>query len=92
MNTAIVVLTSLEDLPITHRDLLWRAFGVPVFEQLLGSDGAVIASECEVHDGLHLHRAEPHLHGEIVREHCACGSEAPRVRTVTPYHSRVAIA
>jgi len=56
LTIAIVVLTSLADSPLAghHRDLLWRAFGVPVFEQLRGWDGAVIAKECEVHDGLHI--------------------------------------
>lgn len=36
------------------RDLLWRAFRVPVFEQLLGVHGEVLAEECEAHDGLHV--------------------------------------
>ena len=56
LTTAVVVLTSLADGPLAdhHRDLLWRSFGVPVFEQLRGWDGAVIARECEVHDGLHV--------------------------------------
>jgi hypothetical protein len=36
------------------RDLFWRVFQVPVFEQLLGFDGRVIAWECEAHDGLHI--------------------------------------
>lgn len=56
LRSAIVVLTSLEDSPLAdhHRDLLWRAFGVPIFEQLRGWDGTIIAKECEVHDGLHI--------------------------------------
>jgi hypothetical protein len=56
LRTAIVVLTSLDDSPLAdhHRDLLWEAFGVPVFEQLRGWDGAIFAKECEVHDGLHI--------------------------------------
>jgi hypothetical protein len=35
------------------RDLFWRAFRVPVFEQLLGLGGELLAWECEAHDGLH---------------------------------------
>jgi phenylacetate-coenzyme A ligase PaaK-like adenylate-forming protein len=55
LTTAVVVLTSLNDiLAEHHRTILWRAFGVPLFEQLQGWDGAVIARECEVHDGLHI--------------------------------------
>ncbi len=56
LSTAIVVLTSLAETPIDRecRDRLWRAFAVPVFEQLMGWDGNAIARECEVHDGLHI--------------------------------------
>ncbi len=56
LTAAVVILTSLDDTPLAenHRTLLWRAFGVPLFEQLQGWDGAVIARECEVHDGLHV--------------------------------------
>ncbi len=87
LNTAIVVLTNFDDSPLAshHRDLLWQAFGVPVFEQLLGSDGTVIARECEVHDGLHLHVDEPfYLSAEIVTDPCACGLDTPRLRSRTP--------
>ncbi|HZT28311.1 MAG TPA: hypothetical protein VFA33_00400 [Bryobacteraceae bacterium] len=41
-------------LPETGRDLLWRAFRVPVFEQFLDGDGHVMAAECEAHEGLHI--------------------------------------
>jgi hypothetical protein len=87
LNTAIVVLTSFDDSPLAarNRDLLWRAFGVPVFEQLRGSDGAVIARECEVHDGLHFNAGEfPGHPGDIMRDHCACGAETPRLRGPVP--------
>ena len=39
-----------------HRDHLWNALGLPVFEQLTGWDGTVIGRECEAHDGLHVSR------------------------------------
>jgi hypothetical protein len=91
VSTAIVVLTSCEDSPLTddHRDLLWRAWGVPVFEQLRGPDGTVIARECEVHDGLHIVLLQDQLPRgvvtnaaelEIVSEVCECGMETPRLR------------
>lgn len=56
LETALVVLTSFGESVITgrQRDLLWRAFGVPVFEQLRAWDGSIVARECEVHDGLHI--------------------------------------
>jgi hypothetical protein len=92
LNTAIVVLTSIDDslLADHHRDLLWRAFGLPVFEQLRASDGAVIASECEVHDGLHIIESRADLKGEIATDHCACGAETPRLRSLSPVLSRSA--
>ena len=87
LNTAIIVLTSFDDSPLAehHRDLLWAAFGVPIFEQLLGSEGTVIARECEVHDGLHLQSDEPfYLSADVVTDPCACGLDTPRLRNRTP--------
>ena len=88
LTTAIVVLTSLGTRMLTHhRDLLWQAFAVPVFEQLRNEEGVVIARECEVHDGLHLDQQVvlPDLSslGTIVRQHCECGAETPRLLCVT---------
>jgi hypothetical protein len=87
LRSAVVVLTSLADSPLAvhHRDLLWQAFGVPVFEQLRGWSGAIIAKECEVHDGLHiddsaaiLHLVEDEL---LVTELAAQGDPVIRART-----------
>jgi hypothetical protein len=97
---AIVIESSLDDAPLaTHqRDALWKAFGLPVFEQLRGWDGTIIARECEVHDGLHfdaktviasvdgnnlLVTGRPTgLSAEIIQEPCECGVETPRLRHV----------
>ncbi len=110
LRSAIVVLSSLAlpGAPMTddHRDLLWRAFGLPVFEQLLGPDGSVIAQECEVHDGLHAEcvSIDPQTgelivmgqpagcSAEIVTGHCDCGLETPRVRNLTRLRERVTAA
>lgn len=63
-----------------ERDRLWRAFHVPVFEQILAPDGTLYAWECEAHDGLHIatpgfdtgkHLIDPSL--------CACGLATPRL-------------
>jgi len=87
LRTAIVVLTSLEDSPLAdhHRDFLWRAFGVPVFEQLRGWDGTVIARECEVHDGLHIDESAAtfHLHEDelLATQFTAPGDPIIRART-----------
>jgi phenylacetate-coenzyme A ligase PaaK-like adenylate-forming protein len=106
----MAVLSSLAAAPIGQedRDLLWRAFGVPVFEQLRGWDGSVLARECEVHDGLHVDedaaifetrdgeliatqltavdrpilRVRTGLSAELVKEHCECGAETPRIRSL----------
>ena len=91
LDVALVVLTSSEDSPLTedHRDLLWRAFGVPMFEHLRGWDGTVIARECEVHDGLHIDESVEgfDLPGQIVSECCECGRETPRLKSLTPTYS-----
>jgi len=36
------------------RDSLWRAFELPLFEELTGSEGEVLGAECEAHSGFHL--------------------------------------
>ena len=53
---AVIVLTSLEDgsLCEAERELLWRIFEVPIFEQRIGADGSLLAWECEAHEGLHV--------------------------------------
>jgi len=37
-----------------HRARLWSWFGVPVFQQVHGFDGELLAWECEAHSGLHI--------------------------------------
>jgi len=61
------------------RDRFWRAFRVPVFEQIIGPDGQLLASECEAHEGLHIAAPGLRLEDEIVDSSpCPCGKEAPR--------------
>ncbi len=87
--SVVVVLTDIDGEPLgeDHRESLWRDFGVPVFEQLRGSEGDVLARECEVHDGLHVDSASRlaqelrTLEAAMVNEPCECGSETPRLRT-----------
>jgi phenylacetate-CoA ligase len=38
----------------SDRDLLWDAFGVPVYEQFLGLGNELLAQDCDVHEGLHI--------------------------------------
>ena len=95
LSNSVIIFTTVGGATLAdhHRDLLWIAFGVPVFEQLRRVDGTVIARECEVHDGLHLDDCasldEVREAGEIVREHCECGAETPRLR---PVPSKVMLA
>jgi len=37
-----------------RRDGLWQSFRVPIFEQIVTENGAVLAAECEAHDGCHI--------------------------------------
>lgn len=63
------------------RELFWRAFQVPVFEQHRGPHGELLAAECEAHDGLHLIRetaAEDWPGVEVLRDPCPCGAPTPR--------------
>jgi len=82
LTTAVIALTSIDDSPIAnhHRDLLWRAFEVPLFEQLCGADGRVVAAECEAHEGLHVTHPDMSVAGELIPDECPCGMATPRVR------------
>lgn len=72
-----------EALTPQQRDLLWRVFQVPIFEQIALSNGTVLASECDAHEGLHI--ADERV-SRIVGDHnlvstpCACGTPGLRFR------------
>jgi len=59
------------------RESLWRAFGVPVFEQYLSSTNRLLATECDAHSGLHVVTGCEGL--PLEDDVCACGNAAPRV-------------
>jgi hypothetical protein len=84
---ALIVLTRSDLLlTIEQRQRLWLAFRVPVFEQLIGKDGALLAAECEAHSGLHiespkLESQRPEIAGWSVENGpCGCGRKTPRIR------------
>lgn len=54
--TAVIAFTGLRHgcLNAADRDLLWRAFQVPLFEQFRGFSRELLAAECDAHDGLHI--------------------------------------
>ncbi|HTW64060.1 MAG TPA: hypothetical protein VME17_05560 [Bryobacteraceae bacterium] len=64
-------LTSLE------RESLWEAFEVPVFEQYLGPNSELLATECDAHSGLHVVNGYEDL--DLEYDACACGNRAPRL-------------
>jgi len=84
---AVIVLESPGDAQLTgeERARLWRAFRVPIFEQIIGPRGKLFAAECEAHDGLHIEA--PGLPCEGYRLEltvCGCGRKTPRITSVLP--------
>ena len=81
---AVIVIKRPSDSWLTEsgRERLWEAFRVPVFEQAIGDDGELLATECEAHNGLHVERAAHGfgLPGESIdASPCACGRNTPRL-------------
>lgn len=81
---AVVVFTGAHfgELRDLERDLFWRVFEAPVFEQCIGLDGQVLAVECDAHQGLHVLSAGQHLPEGFTalpeRAPCGCGRATPR--------------
>lgn len=71
---ALIALTPLGDplVPDSLRDLFWRAFQVPLFEQLRGPRLESLAWECDAHAGLHLRHGHYVQNGTLLLE---CGGE-----------------
>jgi len=90
---AIIVLAPGPDelLSECQRRDLWRAFRVPVFEQIVAENGTLLAAECEAHEGLHVESSkleaglqpaagfQPAPHG-LALEPCGCGRSTPRLK------------
>jgi len=84
VEAAVVAFTGIchGELTVLERDLFWRVFQVPVFEQLLAPDGRVMAMECDAHDGLHLLDPAAPLDGYsaiLDGTPCGCGNPQPRL-------------
>lgn len=72
LDRAIFVATQYpyNPLNVTVRNMLWRTFGVPIYEVYLAPDGTPLCYECEAHEGWHVqdgikmsnHRDELVLH------------------------------
>ncbi len=64
------------------RNLFWRVFEIPLFEQFLDSKGRVVAAECDAHEGLHILTRGFLFYGresEIDPAPCRCGRPGPRI-------------
>jgi hypothetical protein len=51
---AVLTYSSSPLLDDVFRVTLWQTFGVPVYELLVGPNSALVAAECEAHDGWHV--------------------------------------
>ena len=56
VDTAVFALTQVGGTPVAppERDLIWRAFQVPLYELYVDSEWNLLGAECEAHDGWHL--------------------------------------
>lgn len=93
---AVIVLAGSEDdlLTMAQRERLWKAFRVPVFEQIVGTNGALLAAECEAHAGLHIESAKFKPRDRpIETAPCGCGRQTPRLKAADyPEQTRAAAA
>jgi hypothetical protein len=90
---AVVVFSGMDAGVLTdeQRDQIWAYYQVPLFEQLVGTDGQVIAMECEVHSGLHINPAAAVLEcvdGEIVMTSLT-DTEHPAIRVWSGLTGRI---
>ena len=70
-------------LAMAEREELWRAFRVPVFEQIIEANGELLAAECEAHDGLHIEAPGLSWDGDRLElSVCGCGRKTPRLTAV----------
>jgi hypothetical protein len=79
LDQALVVFTyaSGPGISLPDRETLWKAFGVPIFEQYLSPRNKLLATECDAHSGLHVVWGCEGL--PLEREVCACGNPSPRL-------------
>jgi hypothetical protein len=75
----LVLFTSPERLMDERQaEILWREFGLPVFEQVRDADGRLVAWECVAREGLHM-REGAGLRGRRAEGMCGCGETGVRI-------------
>ena len=75
------------------RTLFWHNFRVPLFEQIIGPSGLLLAAECQAHEGLHIEAPGLQIAQDMIdTKPCPCGRETPRfgVRSVAEIERRAA--
>jgi hypothetical protein len=84
---AVIVLANpgVPFLSLAERVRFWRAFSVTVFEQIIGTNGELVAAVCEAHDGLHIETPGLPFDGfRMEISACGCGRKTPRLTSVEP--------
>jgi hypothetical protein len=92
---ALIVLARTGEHPLSaaDRERLWSAFRVPLFEQIIGARGELLAAECEAHDGLHIEIEGLAWAGcTIQTTPCACGRETSRLIPAEPVERARSVA
>ena len=82
LQNAVIVLERRGNPLLTeaHRERLWDAFRVPIFEQIIADNGDLLATDCEAHEGLHIESPMLRVSRELVDSSpCACGRKTPRL-------------
>src|SRR5580698_3024614 len=79
LEQAVIVFTYDGEVGVSalDRESLWRAFGVPVFEQYLGPRNKLLAAECDAHSGLHVLSSCEGF--PLEHDVCPCGNGTPRI-------------
>jgi hypothetical protein len=80
---ALIVVARADEPLVTlaQRRRLWNAFGVPVFQQIVGANGSLLGAECEAHDGLHIESSKFAAAGGLVEPApCGCGRKTARLK------------
>ena len=79
---AVIVLTRQGDSWLTEagRERFWSAFRVPIFEQIIGNRGELLATDCEAHGGLHIESSKLAIDKkDLDTSLCACGRKTARL-------------